>query len=464
MQENIPFWQQHVWHHVVHLSLGERLYYYLVSVRPFDAARIKADIDKLLEENEVGGVRAFPLFGPYDLMVRAWLNPAMENAFQKVLREKIRSVLNVLEFIVLDIHERWYTMNRPDGKVDQEILRTLDDKVIQEAQSARSAKDKSVRELIEGGLIVPREDTGKDLINFFVAISLEDSKPALNEQMVTVLAKLISSADSGLRNGSTYSGSGFSHFLVKAQGLKLDPIYKMTESIYKAFSGNNPKTETYLVYGSGHLAGSYMIGKATFRALEGKSIFVKSVIPELYGPGVPSQKKRTIEEFLLGLQETDLTRGDKRFMREYLLGWLKDDSTEMAKVLFVMFSSLERYLRDNREGFVGRMASKVGVSPKDIYEGAEMDPGKEHFALGDLLKIYSVTIKKSGETGSDDLSDVRTSLAKLRNRIAHGAIDIMSEWKPVLTEVASVLPRLRELILTIGMVTGEEYRGLYLIK
>src|ERR1700730_183963 len=104
----MTFWSTHAWHHSVHELLGETLHYYLVRVRPFDARDVSKRLGQLVQQQKIGSIRVFKLFGPYDLLVRTWLHPTVAAHFHESLAGAFETSARLPYFAVENIHYRWY--------------------------------------------------------------------------------------------------------------------------------------------------------------------------------------------------------------------------------------------------------------------------------------------------------------------------------------------------------------------
>src|SRR5215216_4939869 len=104
------FFEDKFWHHSIHERLGETLFYFLARVRPLDHEEISAHLKKFLQDKRLGSIRVFPIFGSFDLLIRAWLHPSVVNTFRKGLDSILVGSSHTLHtpFSVEHIDKRWY--------------------------------------------------------------------------------------------------------------------------------------------------------------------------------------------------------------------------------------------------------------------------------------------------------------------------------------------------------------------
>ncbi len=211
-----------------------------------------------------------------------------------------------------------------------------------------------------------------------------------------------------------------------------------------------------IVHGPDHIVGNEEIGDATFSEIAGRDLFVQSIIPELYE--TDSNLKNKVERFLQeGARTVELTRADKKIVRDYLKAFLDNDATGMLSTLFVFYSGLENYLRATHQAFSGRKNLPIA----DLYReaGVQKDAGK-FVSIGPLLKFFSAAFRRLEPANTLLVRSDWESFAKLRNEVAHGDLDILATWDSSLRTVMEHLPRVRAVVAAVETVTSELYTGL----
>ena len=455
----LNFWDNKFWHHEVHLRLGEALYYYLVRVRPFDSDDVRDRLKKLLSEQQLGSVRVFPIFGTYDLIIRAWLHPNVATRFRAEL-DAILAVAGsghaVHTFMVERIDKRWHDQQG----VDRSLLESLDEYAIRDVQ--RGERLDLLRRLIDGKLVLTRRRTQN--ISFFTTINIEAITDALPAGVVNAIRQYLLDRPRVIENVSIYRGSGYCSILVKGEVgnyFNIAPLPNWIGSTYRDFRVH---TETYLVHEASHILGDEVVGEATFDALQGRDLFVQAIIPELYNKIIGQLKRGAVERLLNEAALTlALTDKDKKVLHDYLLAYLNDDKTGMAKTMFTLFFELETYLRERHKEFVGRKTK--GGTVGEMYDKIHTpEAERENPTLKTFLHLYSQTIKVTDEANEfgDLVGGEWDNLAKLRNDIVHGNVDPLQNWDSLMKRLLPSLPRIRRLLLLIESVTGKAYNGDYI--
>jgi len=432
----MSFWRGRVWHDEVHRLLGENLFYFLARVRPFDSDDVKQRLDTLLAAEQPGSVRAFAVFGSYDLLIRAWLHPNVSAQFQASLKSRLSGLRTLYPFSVTKIEKRWFWGKDVEADIDPEVLQDLDERKIQTVQSGEDPE--LLQTLLKAKLVIEREALDRH-IRFFVAINLENVTQELQESVVKAL--MIYFADNpDLERPSIYTGYGFCSILLKAQVENYYDVPKLPNWIGERFRALGASTETFLVHSPRELSGDESIGRATFKAIKGKNLFVRSIIPELYE--IPSRRADEIEAFLIAkIHDRELRPKDKRLLHDYLLACLHDNAAEMARTIFTFFAELENFLRKRHGEFIGRR----NLDMIRLFEELKIIGEKDRFlSLGNALNLCSLAAVRAGaiEPKPPGWGD----LVQLRNKIGHGEIDVLWNWQYPVEIMLAYLPKIRWLI------------------
>lgn len=433
----LNFWENKFWHHKVHARLGETLYYYLVRVRPFDPEIILERMGRVMVKLRLGSVRVFPIFGQWDILIRAWLHPTVVQSFQSELNSELKDCIRSQhEFTASSIIRRWY--EKDSKKIDYQLLENLSDNDFIDVQSGQ--KITLAKKLIDGEIVQVRDGTNNNNINFFIAVNLEFDGSAVYDDVISAFNQYLE-VNPDVQNASIYKGHGFCRVLFKGQVSDYFNIAKLTNGVSKRFKSQGINTETFLLHGPTHLIGNEGVGQATFLGLKGVNLFVQSLIPELYTDNFP--KRREVENFLVEeAKNKEFTSEDRKLINQYLYGFINNDVTHMQTTLYQYFANLERYLRTNLAKFIGVRTKKP---VKEAYQKAKIEPSKKHLAIGDLLNLYSTVIKNTELDDEKNLSVQWEELANVRNQVAHGDEDFEKNWKEHLKILFSHLPRIHKL-------------------
>lgn len=451
------FWGNKVWHHLVHERLGEVLFYYLAQVRPFNVHKTTEDLNRLIVERKLGSIRVFPIFGPDDLLIRAWLHPSMESEFRKWLDQSLKGCRNLLPFAVTHIDKRWYSDESPKV-LDRDLMEVINSETVREVQSDQNPG--LLDKLIANRLVIQRTEGEQRAIRFFIAIELDEDRQSLKEEIAKgVKAHLDESSDT--EHFSVYRGYGFCSVLITGQVYDYFRIADLINWVAERFESLGVTTYTFLVHDPQHIVGDEMIGEATFKAIRGRNLFVQSIVPEVYETHNPRSEQ--IERFLQDVERSttfsrDLLPRDKRLLHDFLMGHLKKEPTLMAQTLFIYFFDLENYLRNNHQQFINRVSPPI----KDLYQLANIskDSGK-FLSLGDLLNLYSLALNKSEKAEYHGLLSNWQILARIRNKLAHGDLDVDSVWEKTLRDLLTELPKIHSLLSYIENTTEKKFVGTY---
>jgi hypothetical protein len=450
--QSMNFAERIIWHPQVRQRLGETLFYFLVRVSPFDINQITARLNKFFLDKHIGGVRVYPIFGTYDLMIRVWLHPSTGITFRTGLDSSLGGTSHSMQpFAVEHIDLMWYDRDR---EVTRELLESLDEDTIRAVQTRMNQP--MLQRLMDAGLVLLESEIPGTTINLFIAIYLEAGNLSILADAVAQIKSFLS-AHSEIRNPSVYRGFGFCSILVRCQVIDYFNIATFQNWIGETFKVFGVRAETYLAQGPKPIINNETIGEATFWALRGKDLLVHSILPELYE--INSPKRPEVERFLIEeLREKHLTQQDKKLLHDYLIGYLSNDPTQMAMVIFAFFAQLENYLRRNYKEFLGR---KSGRPPKEMLEEAGIEESKKFLSFVDILRLYSMIVDNAGQGELADKAKDWPELANLRNAVAHGTTDFLSNWTQPLEVLIRYLPRVRELICLFEDVTDNPYSGPY---
>ncbi len=442
-------WENKELHHAVHERFGETLYYYLVRVRPLQTDKWIDDLAIWASQLRIGMLRIYPVFGPWAGLIRVWLHPKSSKAFQAAVAECTASSH---PFVVSGIARRWYGSGQ---EIDTHLLERLSEEMLHTVQSSQSPE--LLNELVDGQLVAIRDIFNETSISFFVSINIDSSSAGLNEEVVNSLHDYLSKNRDAenreiIKNASIYNGFGFCSILFTGQVQTQDyfEIAKLPKFLRKKFEKFGVDTETFLLYDQPRTIGKEPIGEATFLGLSGVNLFVQSFIPELYE--FDKEQRRAVERFIdEEARNKEFTLEDKSLIRDYLIGFINGNVTQMESTLFTYLSGLERYLRAKHKEFIGRMGKRT---VNETYEAVGIQPSKKHLPLGDLLKLYSVVVADldSHKHLAWDWED----LANLRNQVAHGEENLETKWQEHLRILFKQLPRIHPLKLLIESVNKDE--------
>ena len=443
------------WHHVVHQRLGEILRYYFVRLQPFEPKKIADKLQALLENKELGNIHSYKLFGPYDLLIRAWLHPNIMNTFSGWIDEFLPESKAKELFDVGAIDYAWYDPKGATGDNRSDLLINLTEERIRSVQTGEEGG--LTLQLLDQRLLLQHGDTTRRSIKFFVTVDLREFSPY--DRGREVAAEIIEylQADADLFNEAVYRGHGKCNIIIKAQSLDFFAISKLPNWIGIRFRG--ARTETYLSHDPTFLIGSGRVGDSTFHEIRGRDLLAQSIVPELYDNTIKSdpRRRKEVEQFIRNeVSELEVTNNFRTFLHEFFVGYLRINRTEMLRTLYELFASLEEYLRRTYQEFVGR---RCGSNTKNILSRWELGDKlkRERPPLATLFGLFGDALSQS--EGPNGLLSDWNSLVKLRNDTAHANFDPTETWAHNLRLLLEQYGRLSKLLNIIGEETGDQFDG-----
>jgi len=220
------FWANRAWHHHVHQHFHEKLGYYLVRVRPFLREPALAALEKMVTEDELGTIRAFNLFGTYDLLLWAWLPNDYQHNFEKRLAAFLPGLDGVQTFTVAEVVARSYASFSPGvtGRERSPFLSDLDEATVEDVQ--RGLHPQLFQQLSEAGLVYQTQHGTQQSIIFFILINFErDLNLASKDAAERRLAEYFT-GHQRLRGVFIDRCHGICEFMVKAEA---DDYFTITE-------------------------------------------------------------------------------------------------------------------------------------------------------------------------------------------------------------------------------------------
>ena len=119
-----------VWHPHVHLHFNEELYFFLMAVKPFDAANFELQLKTVMREFEIPKFCAYQIYGSFDTLIRVWLPAGYGPQFAERVRQTVENVQEILPFRVDQIPFLWND-DKPPSEAD---VRGLDKEHIERIQ------------------------------------------------------------------------------------------------------------------------------------------------------------------------------------------------------------------------------------------------------------------------------------------------------------------------------------------
>jgi hypothetical protein len=462
----MDFWSRHRWHHAVHLRLKERLAYLFCSVRPFYRTEVVKELAALAREQKLGSIRAFQIFGPVDLIVRAWLPPLSDSQFNDLLQTNINGLTVNKEFLAREICCRWYWRGREADALGTALDELTIDRV---TEAQKDEPSKTVADSLLSDRLLIEAPVHEDLtsIRFFIGVEVNDHRLEVHRRIIQYIRDHLSEQKI-IQYWSLYHGMGNFSFLLKGQVQTIDyfEVGKLGDDISREFKHLELKTETYLVHGAEHLYRDERIGRATFDAIEGVDLFVQTLVPQLYRQEQSRTERMKVERFLrqhaFGLH---LSNADKKLIATYITGYVSKRESQMATAVYEWFAPLEMYLRDNYQRFINTIC-KQQVGVKEIEAEARNKIAKgvigsivAKHTLRHFLEACVVAVVRCGGEASFLASDLNVQdFVSVRNDAAHFETrKFVTDWESALRIVLNNLPAIEALISAVEKATGNPY-------
>lgn len=215
-----------LWHHEVHRSRGERLYFWRLAFDPtYQREAVKRDLEATLAKHCVKSAVCYELFGAYDLLLRVWLPSACDlHEFQDSLVQTLTpdDLIMCDPFVVRRPVRHWLFDGDPGGKTGPpktSAYSDLTDEEIGEIESG-TAGESRLSELVGlkviGDLKSHSQKTTEDNpgIKFAVAIGGDPRLTTRQARQFEATVTIILDEAETIEQRSLYSGDGFGHFLI----------------------------------------------------------------------------------------------------------------------------------------------------------------------------------------------------------------------------------------------------------
>lgn len=431
--------EKYRWHYRVHMHLKESLMYYWLNVKTPDYIEIKEKFDSLFKKYQWGTIQVFSIFGRYDLIIRAWINPLILNNFKDVVKNEF-GIPEPTPFAVTKILLRSYENK---GVIKPYDLNILNPELILSVQ--RENESSQIGDFIKKGLIIDRN--GDLLIRFYVSVQIPLDKASMEDTIADFIKDylnlMISEKDGFIKYVSLYKGFGFGSFLISCFVEPTDyfKITKIPNTINNKFKDIDISTETFLVHEPHQFAGNAKIGIGTFVAMRGYDPFILNFLPEIYNVDYyNSDKSETIIKIIKdNAKQIKLLDDDQqKLVQEISLAFLTDDATKLSGILFKFFTDFESFLRKNRDHVVNKSSDEI----KKYYLDMQTNEPKKFLSLDQLIILYNKIFQEINEP--DLIIKNHQEFSNIRNRILHGAADLDKESESFITEIIDRIPTINK--------------------
>jgi len=446
------------WHEAVHHFFRETLYFFLLSMKGYTSYAPK-ELEGDLHALGVEGFCLYELYGPFDVLIRAWLNSETKARMDEYL-ENARGIKSFREFQVFSqVHWNWPDQDIADASTALAGIKEVGAELIRRAQDRDK---KALQQAVVAKIAARLETSSNDKIKFFSLLVPTAVLASHDLQYARDLVEQrLQSLTPALADCSAYFGTGFAWAILSGRARYRDyyPTRDLLIDLADHLAVWDFAVVTFLVtkwntYESDHISSS-SFGRARPFADE-----IAEWVPELYAAQIDEPLLSEIEAFCLRvLQSRDKYDDDELdLVRELLIAKIVDSRERFIQPLAGWFIGTEAGLRAS----IGGLIQAAGLSEDMVktfkerirHEGAET-------ALGSLFRLYSLVFERMGTEdakrfSSRQFNEKSKAVAELRNDVMHGKFDKVygNGWLDRLSTFADFLPILRGLTQFVAKVVS----------
>ncbi len=413
----------------------------------------------------IPGYCLYETYGPFDVLMRVWLNVENKPAFEKWLQDSPY----IGEYAPFHVESQYHWALQASPRNDDDIRQAVEQLDPSDVVGAQQRRKAALARVQQQGIAELSAVASSDRMKFFTCVvpsNLIDNDSVDYARRELIAA--IHSDQSPVADGSVYTGVGFARLLVKgrlAQGdyyrfrdfvLRLSSqlaVFRLRLHTLFAVAWDAPECDDVA---DSSLAFSTIVDAE-----------VASWIPELYHPDVLESLRNEVHGFIVAHGYCrDWEQGDRGTVRDLLVDRLFDDQERSVQLLAEWFIRTERELRESQ----GRLFGALGVSGDEEKEFREQVRGKEEAAIGTLfrLAVLALSAKAAEEQAAEFVAKAfnehSKQVATLRNFIMHGNLERVfgdDSWMTWLILFSEFLPKFRrfrrlvaDLIASAGLADG----------
>jgi len=454
------FFDDYVWHYKVHEHIEERLSYFLLVFRPYNATKLDSSLRRLVKEKDIHGLRAYRVFGQRDLFLRAWMDSKtyseMSSWIPQCIKEGSGSSVKEWSDPYKSVEYRWYKdVTRPS---QERLLNKLSDGLVRQIESGEDMD--SFHKYLSEGLIIPKPSKA-DSITFFICLKFPDN--SLTDDVREQLVGEIRGYFSRCRNDFFYPEidlvlGRICDLMIRARARTYFPIGRFTKWLSE--NSNVGSTETYLSLTECPVFGDTELSPRSWDARDAPDQTVRRLVPNLVQELYPRRKWGPIADevihYLISKKSLDPSHGLQTFMTKFLLCVLQDSKDGKKRIdttpaVAPLIPNLETHLGDQRSVYVEEIEriKKKGLTFAKVKELTSPKSPEER-GLVNYLKFYYKVFELAGRTvkGSGDWP----KFADVRNKPFHGS---PVDWQLALNTVIEHWPIVHALLKEIHGVWGK---------
>jgi hypothetical protein len=449
------------YHPEVHRRFGERLFYLLLSIRPFYSDKVRKQLDDFTKDKKITSYCYYEVFGDSDVLIRAWFHPEIEHAeISERITQSIEGVFHILPFEVNAIPEYWALDD--DSKLrGSKAFQLITSDNITKIQGKSEDFSKILNEWKSNHLLFELNQTENIKVFIFIrylTILRKTREEHLNSSIINTIEDLRETKQG--ENFSIYKGTGFAQILIKAEVRKTkffninNLVMKLSELVaeYDAF------TTTYICTSSDYIEKDLISGKSlTF--FRGKDLAVAAIIPELYSDeniqdyNISRELTQEITHWVHdNILNKNLNTNDLNIVHSALVAIICKCDDDFFDSLLKPLRTFERHLYQNRDHFIHTRVGRKNIPELYRELGIEKSQDMRKLSLGESLNIYRTAIKINTKDETEkSFLESWDPIVEVRNDVAHGSINPFSEgnWKKMLSrylKYSSKFEALKEVI------------------
>jgi hypothetical protein len=423
-----------IWHPKVHELFNERLHYYLLTVRPYDVQEFKRKLIKFKEDKSIGGLYYYEVFGAFDIILRVWLPAQEQDRFFQELIKQIPEIDRHFPFRVTDIGAYWCREQQMASFKEEALDQVTVDHIREIQSNTNSLTGGKFGELGLLTSMAPSKD-----IKVFIFLSNSQPIPrAAEESFRNTLMQILKKFKTGgtnIERESVYYGFGFAWALIKAETPPGNYflIGNLVDELIKELRPFGFFTNTYLAAADVHLQSDDISPESLIRA-EGSDLLSARLLPDLYKQDLnPDLRKKIIAWIQAHRDIESLPITYKSLITRCLAGVIAGNERIVLSTLQEFFVDQERYLRPLWPRILQQILPRITQAEIFQAAGIPREAQPKFLALGQIYSIYAQIYIKGGDPNQSQLLGRGwETLAKLRNLVAHGACDALTDWPEML--------------------------------
>jgi|GEM_PF-2652122 len=444
------------WHPAVHSRhYEETLCFVMIRLHEPLHRPVADQVQDVLKAAEIKHACAYPLFGPWDALVRAWLTEPSYLRLLQILQDSVdlKSDHNIDEFRGFTASEIRYFWNGSDSNLlaPNKAIRTAITSNIgaieRVAENPDSPDFGTWTQLQEEGLLFPRPSMPEGGVKFYTCLERTSDKLAPKKEVEAIMEAMASSPidSSGIpmiERSTLYCGSGpLADYLVRSVADDFDDILALAVSFDRHLARTGLRPMTLLVANPGAVSESDHINdRRHFTPTDRSTCELLELEEELFGEITHRQELNALVVEACELAEKDehLRGIHLRILRATALNDQDELQSSLSYLLNFEPVFKKRLIREFFEVFGEDWLTQIRdicASSDDYKEHATTEMSKN--LLGWSLGTFLVTARAIAKlhpgfrgrlaTQLGDNWDAGTEdLVELRNDLAHGRVYEMS--------------------------------------